>query len=150
MKCRYKYCKHGGEVDKSIAIKEGTAYYHKECLYEKNMKNKIEEYWFNNFPNVTISILRKVMNQLINDNKIDVDYIMFTMKYIRKFNKPINSPFGLLNYCNDNNIKQSYKKEIINKKYNDMKDKIDSVEISSEEVKYTYKPKNIKKITDLI
>lgn len=149
MKCRYKYCKHGGEVDKSIAVKEGNAYYHKECLHEKKTKQEIEDYWNNNMPYAVLQILRKVINTLINDKDISADFILFTLKYIKENNKPINNPFGLNSYCTNVDIINRFKKININKKYREIKeDENNNIEIYKKvEFKYN-KPK--KRNTDII
>lgn len=149
MRCRYgDNCKYGGEVDKKIAVKDGNAYYHKECLKEKKLKQQIEEYYMVNMPSTTLAILRKVIKQLLNNNK-SAEYILFTLKYIKKNNKPINNPFGLMNYCNDYKIYEEFKKDIIDEKYKELKNNISKNIYIHDDVKFTYKPKN-KKITDII
>ena len=147
MKCGYNKCKCGGIVEKEVAVKLGNRYYHKDCYEEKKDKQEIEEYYLNNMPQTTLVMLRKVINQLIEKNGYNTKYILFTIKYIVKNKKPINSPFGLVNYCNDKRIFQEYKNIEINNKYNNIKKEINKIEIYSK-VNYKYKPS--KRITDLI
>lgn len=149
IKCKYSYCKHEtNEVTKEDAIKEGNCYYHKDCYKEKILKKEIEEYWNDNMPSASLQILRKVIKQLIHDKKAPADFVLFVMKYIKKNNKPINNPFGLINYCGNKDIRELYKKMIINQKYTKLKSE-DNNEIYIEKVNFTYKPSK-KKITDII
>lgn len=41
MKCRYKYCKHGGEVNKEDAVVDGNAYFHPDCYRAKMAMKEI-------------------------------------------------------------------------------------------------------------
>lgn len=149
IKCKYSYCKHeANEVAKEDAIKEGNCYYHKDCYKEKTLKKEIEEYWNDNMPSASLQILRKVIKQLIYDKKAPADFVLFVLKHINKNNKPINNPFGLINYCGNKDIRELYKKMIINQKYTKLKSE-DNNEIYIEKVNFTYKPSN-KKITDII
>ena len=75
MKCRYSYCKHGGEVSKEDAIKEGGSYFHKDCHKEKQLKQQIEEYYLSNMPPCTLQILRKVIKQLIHEKNMEAEYV---------------------------------------------------------------------------
>ena len=148
MKCRYSYCKHGGEVNKEEAIKDGNSYFHKDCYEEKQLKQSIEEYYISNMPSCTLQILRKVIKQLIHEKNNEAKYVMFVLEYIYKNKKPINNPFGLMNYCNDGIIKSEFKKLNIKKQYDEMNKSIE-VDISVNKNGYKYKPSN-KKITDII
>lgn len=148
MKCRYSYCKHNGEVNKEEAIKEGNSYFHKDCYEEKQLKQKIEEYYILNMPQCTLQLLRKVIKQLIHEKGNEAKYIMFVLEYIYNNKKPINNPFGLVNYCNDERIKNEFKKSIIKKQYEKMNKSIE-IDISINKNGYKYKSTN-KKITDII
>lgn len=145
MKCKYSYCKFDGEVDKKDAIKIGNLYYHKECLCEKELKQQIENYYIKNMPSCTLQILRKVIKQLIHEKNVDADFVLYTVKYIKKNNKPINNPFALLNYCNDNRIISEYKDNIVKERYK----KINNFNSGDENISFQYKP-NKKNIPDII
>lgn len=148
MKCRYSYCKHNGEVNKEEAIKEGNSYFHKDCYEEKQLKQKIEEYYLSNMPTCTLQLLRKVIKQLIHEKGNEAKYVIFVLEYIYNNKKPINNPFGLMNYCNDERIKNEFKKSIIKKQYEKMNKSIE-IDISINKNGYKYKSTN-KKITDII
>lgn len=146
MKCKYSYCKYGGEVKKEDAIKIGNSYFHKQCNHEKIIKQEIEEYYIKNMPTTALQLLRKVIKQIIHDNKYEADYLFFVLKYIKNNNKTLNNPFGLINYCNDGKLVDLYNKQIINKQYNNIKENIKIEEINKTE--FRYKPID-KKWTDI-
>lgn len=150
MKCRYgDNCKFDGEVKKEESIKEGTAYYHKECLEEKKIKVKIEEYYLENMPQTTMSLLRKVIKQLIRDKGYEASYVLYVCEWIVKNRKPIRVPFGLINYCTNDYIYQEWNKKKINLEYKKMQE--EKVEIENcDTPSFSYKPTSKKKITDLI
>lgn len=136
MKCKYKLCRNGGNVDKSIAIKVGSSYYCPECYEEKELKSKAEQYYIEKFPQVSIALLRKAFSQIYNT--YEVKYLLFVMEYIVKNNKPLNMPFGLVNYCNDCKIQNEFKMVKINKEYKQVKESIKE-NIDNTEVKFECK-----------
>lgn len=148
MKCRYAHCKHGGEVSKEEAVKDGSAYYHKECLKEKQTKQEIESYYLENLPQTTIQILRKVINQLISVNKYEAEYVLYIIKKIHINKFKINNPFGLVSYCNEGRYITEWNKKKASQEYNKIKDQINTSN-DSEKINYKYQP-NIKKWTDII
>lgn len=149
MKCRYKYCKNNNEVNKEDAIKDGTSYYCKECHKEKVIKQEIEEFYLVNMPQATLQILRKVINQLLYQNNRSAEYVLFVLNYIKINNKPLNSPFGIVNYCNNGYILEEFNKKNINKSFKNIKDTITNKIDNNSETKFTYKPSH-KKATDII
>jgi hypothetical protein len=148
LKCRYSYCKHNNEVSKEDAVKEGSSYYHKDCLEEKTIKQQIEEYYINNMPSCTLQILRKVIKQLIHEKNNSANYVLFVLEFIHKNNKPINNPFGLTNYCNEGRLKTEFKNKEISIKYKEVKKDCDN-KLNIQEINFNYKP-TTKKWTDLI
>lgn len=138
MKCRYAYCKYGGEVNKEDAVKEGNSYYHKDCLKEKKLKLDIANFYIENMPKCTNQILNKVIKTLIHENNHAAEYVLFVLKYIKKNNKTLNSPFGLIRYCNNINIQKEYKKIKINEKYKNIKD--NTLKIDEKQTVFNYKP----------
>ena len=100
-------------------------------------------------PSCTLQILRKVIKQLIHEKNNSADYVLFVLECIHKNNKPINNPFGLINYCNDYKLKNEFNKQLIKEKYKEIND-VNELNIDSEnEVKFTYKS-NKKKVTDIL
>lgn len=147
MKCKYNHCPNNNEVEKEVAIKEGNSYYCKECFEEKSQKRLIESYYLENMPQATLSVLRKVINQLIYTNKYETEYILFILKKIHNNNLKINNPFGLVNYCNDGRNIGEWNKKKINKEFQNVKDKI--VQYDNNELDYKYKPVS-KRWSDII
>ena len=148
MKCKYSYCKCGGEVEKVDAIKIGNSYFHKDCYNEKQLKQQIEEYYLKNMPSCTLQILRKVIKQLIHEKNNSADYVLFVLEFIHKNNKPINNPFGLANYCNEGRLKTEFKKITIRDEYNKTIN-TKKLNTSDDNIVFTYTPTN-KKITDIL
>ena len=149
IKCRYKYCTHeNNQVEKADAIKDGGSYFHKDCFKQKSVKQEIEAYYIENLPTTAIQLLRKVINQLINDNHYEAEYVLFILKKIHINNLKINNPFGLGSYCNEGRNITEWKKIKTNIEFKSIKNEI--VQNNDEnKVKFTYKPIN-KKWTDLI
>jgi hypothetical protein len=148
IKCRYKYCKNNNEVDKDVAIKEGSAYYCQDCYKEKVLKQQIEEYYSVNLPATAIQLLRKVINQLLYTNNYEAGYVLFIVKKIHINKLKINNPFGLTSYCNEGRNIDEWKRLKTNEEYKNIKNEIVQYE-TEDKVNFTYNPNN-KKWTDLI
>lgn len=149
MRCRYKYCPNNNEVSKEDAIKENGVYYCKSCFKERNLKRQIEEYYSVNMPPTVISILRKVINQLLYKNNYNAEYILHVLIKIHNNNFKIYNPFGLINYCNDGRNLDEWKKIKVNEQFKSMQSNISSQYDNENKVNFVYAP-NDKKWTDLI
>ena len=149
LKCRYKYCLHSDpNVSKEDAIKDKSSYFHKDCWKQKTIKQEIEAYYIENMPICALSLLRKVINQLIYTNQYSAEYVLFIVKKIHINNLKINNPFGVGSYCNEGRNITEWKNIKINIEFKGIKDKI--IQGNSEnKVKFTYNPDG-KKWTDLI
>lgn len=109
MKCMYKYCKFGGEVEKEKAYKEGKAYYHHQCHEEKELKGKIKNIYQEKFgKKEPIQTINRAIHQLVHDKGFDVKYILFCLTQDIK----LNSIFGLVYYLNNKDINGKYKKHL--------------------------------------
>jgi hypothetical protein len=110
MKCRYKYCKLGGEVDKQVALKIGGAYYHNECYKEMENKKKIRDLWLEKINSTEImTLLNKEISELINKKGIDSDFLLYALNYAINNKIILHSPFGMSYLINNYKIKESYK-----------------------------------------
>lgn len=108
MKCRYKHCKLGGEVDKEEAIKIGNGYYHKECNRERELKQQIEKTYYDIFQTKEpIQQVRKAISKYIHDNNFDPRYVLFVLNEDIK----LNSMFGLIYYLNNNKFLKKYNRQ---------------------------------------
>ncbi len=148
MKCKYKYCKNNGEVSKENAIKVGNFYYCQECYQEKINKGNIEKAIVEKIPTATMTIIRKVINQLINDKKYDSNYIYFVISKIINQNLILNSPFGLINYCSNNSFYKEWQSKLTNEKFLEIKNDIKNIDYKDEQVVFNINQN--KKWTDIL
>lgn len=141
MKCRYKHCKLGGEVEKEDAIKVGNAYYHKECRREIEHKKQIEELYYNRFKlQENIRQVRATINKYVSE--YGTEYILHILNQDIK----LNSIYGVSYYLKDNRFKQSFEKE----KAKLVTFNIDEIEVEKpKEIKYK-KPKKQQLWGDII
>lgn len=109
MKCGYgEMCKFGGEVEKSVAIKIGSRYWHKRCVKEKELKSRIVEEFYAKFkskePNISA---RKAVKKYIHELDYEAEYVLYCLLYKAK---NLNSLHGLIYSLNDNKNMKDYKK----------------------------------------
>ena len=80
MKCRYKYCILGGEVAKEDAIKQGSAYYHPQCLREQNNKAEIRKILFEINPTGIASVINSVIFDITHRKNVSSELTLFVLK----------------------------------------------------------------------
>jgi hypothetical protein len=109
MKCYYKYCPYGREVEKEKAIKINNKYYHKDCrenqlqwkqfidIYDKYIKPKTQEGY---------QMIAKGLKQII-EKEPDVTYLVYVLCQVIRQDKPLNAIFGLHYYLNQ--FRNNYK-----------------------------------------
>lgn len=106
MKCRYTHCKLGGEVEKEVAVKVGSAYYHKECRREIDHKKQIEDLYYNKFKlNEMMGQVKSAINKYVDE--FGTEYVLYILHQDIK----LNSIYGISYYLKDNRNKQSFEKE---------------------------------------
>lgn len=129
-KCKYKYCKCGGEVLKEEAVSVGKQYYHKVCLDEKNNKAKIEEIYYKYYKSTEqIQMIRRTISNLIDLKGFDSEYILYSLCQAIKQKIPMKSIYGLHYIVSNNDIKESYSKLKANQKTKDISfDNVDTVQ----------------------
>lgn len=112
MKCRWKHCKYGGEVDKDEAVKVGIAYYHPQCYAEKEAIQKIIDVWHERVdPNPMEAILRKSVNDLILNQNVDGDFLLFALNYCLDNKWNIRNPFVLKAVSKDTKAIKAWEEE---------------------------------------
>jgi hypothetical protein len=141
MKCFYKHCKLGGNVEKDVAIKYNTKYYHKECYKKKINKEKsallLKQKGF------VVKTINMALMTIIDKDDFDSDLVYFTIKYVIENKKDLNNPFGVKYYLQNFEINDKYKKYKRFKQIEENKNK--KVEIEDvEEVKFNYVKKKPK------
>jgi hypothetical protein len=111
-KCTYTQCKLGNKVDKSMAVKKGTKYYHPECLKEAENKNMIRKLFLDNINETeVVAMLNRTINQIIDTKNISSDFLLYALNYVINNKLPLNHAGGLHYIINNQKIKESYEKE---------------------------------------
>lgn len=127
LKCRYKQCKHGGEVDKGIAVKEGNAYYHKKCWAEKNNKTQIREIYYKYYKSQEpVSQVNTGISKLCE--KVDSEFVLYALcQWIRQ-KKELKSIYGLSYVIANKDLESAYKKLKATEKVKEFKGEVEVVE----------------------
>lgn len=138
MKCRYKQCKHGFEVPKEEAVKDGSAYYHLDCFKEKNNKSQIKEiyckYYTSNEP---VTAIYNGISKLCE--KVDSEFVLYCLcQWIRQ-KKELKSIYGLNYVVANKDLETAYKKLKATEKVKEFKGVVEVVE--SEPIQYHIKNK---------
>ena len=109
IKCGYNdYCKFGGDVEKEIAVKIGSRYWHKECAREKDFKKRIIDEFYSKFnSNEPSTSAKKAVKKYVHELDYPADYVLYCLLYKAK---NLNSLHGLQYSLNDNRNFKDYKK----------------------------------------
>lgn len=112
VKCRYTNCLHGSkELDKSEAVKSGTAYYHSDCLKTKEQMKQIEDLFIERVnPNVIISQLRSVIKNIAITRGLGSDFLLFGLQYYINHKITLNYPQGLYYVIQNKDVIAAYNK----------------------------------------
>ena len=113
VKCRYKYCKHDSrELPKEEAVLVGkSSYYHKDCLKESTLIDKIIEMYSERVEkNPIYSHLRKTVNDLVIKDKVDAEFLYFALDYASS-KKMIKHVPGLRYIVKNDDIKRLWEKK---------------------------------------
>lgn len=117
VKCAYKHCRY---EDKNVlqkdSIKIKTRYYHKECYEDiKNIDEIIRLFKEYVNPNVVYTVLRKVVNTIVYDKKIESEFLLFGLKYYIKNKIPLNYPQGLYYVIQNKNVSKCFEEKKVAK-----------------------------------
>lgn len=116
MKCRWKHCKFGGEVDKDKAVKVGIAYFHPECYAERESIQKIIDVWHEKVDAYPMeSMLRKMVNDLVLKQNVNAEFLLFALNYCLDNGWNLRHPAGLKAVSKDDKAHKAWDK-IQNKK----------------------------------
>ena len=149
VKCKYSKCKHESkDIEKTEAVKSGSAYYHTDCLKDKENRKEIVELFTKHInSNVVFSQLQTVIRTIIDDRGNNSDFLLFGLKYYIEHKIPLNYPQGLYYVIQNKEMIAEYKKmkskEIIAKENFVINDNIGEVEFS-------YKPTKVKGFADIL
>ena len=130
MKCAYAHCKHENKeiIDGEEYVVAGRYKYHKDCNQEREKINEIITIFIEQVnPNIVVNILRRTINNLINDS-FEVDYILFAVKYaVNHPEMKLTYPQGLYRICKDIDVLNGWQNLKVNQLLKDKK-----VEIKNE------------------
>ena len=112
MKCRWSHCRHGGEVDRDLAVKEGAAYYHPDCYAEKKAIQGIIDLYHERVDAAPIeNYLRKTINDLIFKDGNTAEYLLFAFNYCLNNGWHLHTPSGLRYVAKDGTAKAAWNKK---------------------------------------
>lgn len=112
VKCRYAHCNHETkELNAEDAVCENKMYYHQDCYQmRKNINEIIQVFVEKVNPDVVMSALRRVVNDIVFNRGISSEQLLFGINYYIKNNIPLNYPGGLYYVIQDRGAKQEYEK----------------------------------------
>lgn len=143
VKCRFAHCKHPDDkLPPDQMVKDGTMYYHEECLKVKNDMARIRILYKSLDPNVIMSFLNKMINEAVFEKNIPTEDIIFALEYFQKTKKQIKSPAQLLYIPYYREVQRAKQTKEKPKKIN-FNGKCDS--LGTESTAFTYKPTEEKK-----
>lgn len=136
MKCAYKTCKFDNQIEKGKEIKYKNRYYHLECLKEVQNKEEIRKIYFEHInPSEVVKMVNLAISKLINEKKVDSEYLLFVIKYIVNHKMKVNYPMGLYYYVNNSKIKEAWNLLTVKQQKIEM-----TIETNNPEISFEYKP----------
>lgn len=168
--CRYPKCTklhETTELSIDDAIKGGSknSYYHPDCWHTMQTVNKIRDTFVKEVnPMLTgpqIGQLVSIVNNMIFNKGIDVDYILFAIQWFIKY-KPgsLRYPGGIAYIVQDRDVETAWKKEREHRIRAEMQSAVEQLgEMLNEEAElnfgtqdttYVYKPQNKSKFSNVL
>lgn len=143
--CRYAHCLHETKninLTSDQYVKDGKQYFHEDCYKTKNDIQMIKTLWHDNIDGMVVfSQLNKIINNLIFNDYISSDYILFAVKYaIDHKDIKLQYPPGLKYVLGNKKVKDAYKK-MTSPKYT--QSDFVAKEENSNAPKFSFKNKNI-------
>ena len=149
VKCRYSGCNHDNkEMDKKDAVQVGNAYYHEDCLRDKeNRKNIVDLFIKYINPNPVYAQLNAVIRTIVDQKGVSSDFLLFGLRYYIEHKIPLNYPQGLHYVVQNKQVIAEYNKV----KEKELKAKTNFVmpEVNNE-VEFNYKPTKTKGFADIL
>lgn len=114
--CRYINCLHENKTINLVTDefeKDGSSYFHKDCYKTRANIQRIKTLWHDNIDSMVVyAQLNKIVNQLIFNDHISSDYILFAVKYAidHKDEIKLRYPPGLRYVIGNQRVKDAYKK----------------------------------------
>ena len=113
VKCRYKYCKHETQtLNREEAVLVGkSSYYHPDCLRESQLINEIVDVYTKRVDkNPIYTHLRKTVNNIVVNKKVDAEFLLFALNYAADNNMIKHVP-GLYYIVKNEEIKRAWNKK---------------------------------------
>ena len=107
-KCKYGHCIHPEEkIPASEVVMVGKNRYHKDCAETREKVEIAKRIYFDHIDDKADYVQTlAVLNNLIFDKKLGVDYIIFVLKYLVAFGGKVKSPYVLHHVAEKNKIVQ--------------------------------------------
>lgn len=117
-KCRYAHCLHDcKDIDLTTDkfIKNGSSYFHEDCYQARQNIQLIKQLWHDHIDELVVySQLNKILNQLIFNDHVSSDYLVFAVKYsINSDDINLRHPPGLKYVIGNQRVKNAYNKSIV-------------------------------------
>ena len=141
MKCRYSHCKLGGEVDKEIAIKDGSQYFHKECYDKRENKRASAKILINDFGFMSKQV-NMVLKKIIDDNNAPSEYVLWMANKIKNEKMVINNPFGLNYYLKEGRNWKEFSKLKAKEEYKNLMKEDFKIELEKN-TEFAYKEREV-------
>lgn len=133
MKCRWSHCKHGGEVNKSEAVKEGSSYYHPECYAERKAINEIIRIYHEKVDAHPVeSYLRGTINDLIYKQDVSAEFLLFALQFCIDHGWSLHTPGGLRYVAKDVTAKKTWVKMKDQETLRKLKDETTNIDVSED------------------
>lgn len=112
MKCRYAHCKHENkDIPKGEEVKNGTGYWHKDCLKESmDIREIVSVFQQEINPNVVIAQLRRTINDIVYNKGYGADFLLFGLNYYVLHGITLNYPAGLYYVLQNKDVQKEWKK----------------------------------------
>lgn len=118
-KCRSSHCFHDSKeiLPDDDFVKVKNAAYHKDCYQAiLNIRETINLFSTKINPNVVFSVLRRVINNIVYDKKVDSGMLLYGVKYYIDHKLPLHYPQGLYYVVQNEEVQKKYHQEQIAKK----------------------------------
>lgn len=135
LKCGWTHC--GQPIyDGQEKVKIGKRWYHAECAHEKELINDTITKFIEQVNHTDITVLRKIINDIIYNENKPAEYVMFALDYaIAHPEMKLTFPQGLYRICNDQNVLHTWCKQQADKKVGSHNIELKDIERTTTEIK---------------
>lgn len=110
VKCKGKCLHEIKELEKTEAIRDGNSYYHPDCFKAKQDALEIINIWSKKVnPLCNFAQLRRAVNNIIYDKKVDSGMLLYGLKMYIDKKIPLHYPGGLYYIIQNHEVQEKYK-----------------------------------------